>query len=317
MEIKTDIPLAPFTTYRIGGNTRYFSEVFSLEDLARTLDWAKERGLPYFILGGGSNILVSDQGFPGLVVRYLDRDFKVLKETGESTEIRVGTGMALENLVKRSIDLGLAGLEWASGIPGLLGGALKIYASAFHGSMKDVVVEIESYCPETGVVKKYDRDSSLFGYKDTIFLRTYKDEVILGTKIRLTKANSRGLKRKANQILFYRDQKHPKEFSCGSVFKNVKDQSFIKRFLESNPEWRDAFISSWHNKIPAGLLIDKAGLRGFRIGGAQISDQHANFIVNSNGAKADDVVQLISIVKDRVQERFGVALENEVRLVGF
>lgn len=140
MEIKTDISLAPFTTYRIGGKARYFSEVFSLEDLAKALDWARERGLPYFILGGGSNILVSDQGFPGLVVRYLDRDFRVLKGIGENIEIRAGSGMTLEDLVNRSIDLGLAGLEWASGIPGLLGGALKINASAFHGSMKDVVV---------------------------------------------------------------------------------------------------------------------------------------------------------------------------------
>lgn len=317
MRIRSAVPLAPFTTYRVGGLARYFSEVDNRSDLIEVLNWAYERNLPVFVLGGGSNVLFSDNGFPGLVVRYLSAELEVRQSKSDWVELYVGAGLALKQLVDYTLQNGYGGLVWASGIPGLLGGALKINASAFSGSMKEVVLEIETYDPHTGMAKFYGKEASLFDYKDTIFLRQASDEVILGARVLLGKEDQKALRRRHKQILFYRSQKHPSEPSCGSVFKNITDPAFIKLFLEARPQWRKQYTTDWNGKIPAGLLIDEAGLRGKSIGGAMVSEKHANFIVNRGGAKADEIVQLMSLIKDRVQQEFGVILQNEVRLVGF
>lgn len=317
MQIQTQMTLAPLTTYQVGGPARYYSEAQDYPTLVELLEWAKGRHLPVFILGGGSNILVSDEGFGGLVIKFKGSSQQIVYEDKEVIDIFVGAGTELDRLVQQTVEGGQQGLEWASGIPGVIGGALKINASAFGGQVKDNILEIRTYDPDKEIVKKYDSQSSLYGYKDTIFLKEAQKEVILGAKMRFYKKDPAALKRRRQQILFYRAQKHPSQPSCGSVFKNVTDRQFIQIFLEQRPQWREKYAQVWQNKIPAGLLIDEAGLKGFQIGAARVSEKHANFIVNQGTAKADEILQLISLVKERVQDQFGVSLQNEVRLVGF
>jgi len=257
-DAKQNIPLAKHTTFKIGGKAKYFFIAKNTEDLIEAIKWAKNTNNPYFILGGGSNILVSDKGFDGLVIKVTSYKLRVT-----DYKIYADAGVLLKEIVDESVKAGLAGLEWAAGIPGTVGGAAKVNASAFGGSMNNVVKNI----------------------------RKYKD-IILSVELELKKGDRKKSKKLIKEYLEYRNKNQPLEYpSAGCIFKNPSGQ-------------------------PAGYLIDQCGLKGTKIGKAMISKKHANFIVNLSGAKAEDVKKLIDLCKEKVKERFGVELEEEIEYLG-
>jgi len=257
--VKKNILLKNYTTFRIGGRAKYFFIAKTKEKIIKAVKWAKENNLSFFILGEGSNLLVSDKGYKGLVIK---------------------TGTPLSLYVSK-------GLEWAVGIPGTIEGAVYGNAGAFGKSMKNVVKSIEVFDTKTEKIEIFKNKDCQFGYRDSIFKKK-KNLIILSVKIKSGKSDWKKIK----EYLDYRKQRHPKLPSAGSVFKNI-------------------------GQTPAAILIDRAGLTGKKVGDAQISKKHSNFIVNLGNAKAKDVLKLIDLVKKRVKERFKIKLEEEIQYLGF
>ena len=271
--IKKNVLLKNYTTFKIGGRAKYFYIAKDKEDLIRAITLAKKMKLPFFILGGGSNLLISDRGFNGLVIKF---------------------GQPLSLYVSK-------GLEWAVGIPGTIQGAVCGNTGAFKQSMQDAVKEVEVFDVKTGEIKNFKNKDCQFSYKDSIFKKK-KNLIILSVKIKnrasegsededeneVLIASKKSNAQKIKEYLDYRKERQPLNFpSAGSVFKNPPGFS-------------------------AGELIDECGLKGKKIGNVKISEKHANFIVNLGRGEAKDVMRLIKIIKNRVKKKFGVVLEEEI-----
>jgi len=309
LKIKEKIPLKEYTTFKIGGPARYFFVAKSKEDLKNAILWAKKKKLPFFILGAGSNVLFSDNGFKGLIIKLQNTQYKI-----RNTKIVAEVGVPLQKLVLETAKKGLSGLENLAGIPGTLGGAIWGNAGAFGGEIKDVVKEVE-ILRINGLtswrIEKLKNKDCKFGYRDSIFKRK-KNWIILGATLKLKKGNKKEIEEKIKEILRLRKEKQPLEFpSAGSVFKNVPIEKVSKRIREKFKEKiKNGFL-------PAGVLIEAAGLKGFQIGGAKISEKHANFIVSVGNAKASDVKELMEKIKKEIKKKFKIQLEEEIKLVGF
>jgi len=307
--IKENVSLKEFTTFRIGGNAKYFYEPVSVEDMIRIIRLAEKENLPWFVLGRGSNILVSDKGFPGIVIKPASGKI-VIKENAVEAE----AGAPLAQLVASTVKRGLGGLEWAFGIPGTVGGSLYCNANAFGGSIAQTLKEVEVYSVTRNKLERYSAKELHFDYDSSPFKNT---DIVIRGAFRLAKADNQHLKRKIQQIAYYRATHHPQGFSAGCIFKNIQDRQDIQNFLKNFPLGRDLYVKQWKSFIPAGYLIEKAGLKGYRIGGVRISAKHANFIINDNSGTAEDVAILISLVKEKVKQKFGLRLKEEIRYVGF
>ena len=321
-EIKKNVLLKNYTTFKIGGRAKYFFEAKNKEDLIKAISLAKKFKLPFFILGGGSNLLVSDKGFKGLVIKIQNTKYKI-----QNTKIMAEVGVMLGELVNVSAKTGLSGLEWAVGIPGTVGGAIHGNAGAFGKSMKNVVKEVEVFDLSNEKIKTFKNKDCQFDYRESIFKKN-KNLIILSTKLKLKKEKKSKIERKMREYLNYRkENQHLNLPSAGSVFKNyelrlqpahhppeksgpIKNYELVKEF----PELREF---NKKNLIPAAWLIEKCGLKGKKIGGAKISEKHANFIVNLGEAKAEDVKKLINLAKKKVKNKFSITLEEEIQFLGF
>ena len=291
MKFQKNVLLKNYTTFKIGGPAKYFFTAKTKPGLVEAVQAAKKLGLPFFILGGGSNILVSDKGYQGLVINFQFSifNFSPTESKQQKSKIVAGAGLTLGKLVNASAKRGLIGLEWAVGIPGTVGGAIQGNAGAFEGSMKDIVKEVEVFDVKSNKVRKLKNRECKFGYRTSIFKKN-PNLIILSCQLQLKTGDKQKIKEKIQEYLDYRDRRHPKEPSAGSIFKNPKN-------------------------ISAREIIDKCGLKGKRIGGAQISKIHSNFIVNLNGAEARDVLKLIKLVKKEVKNKFGIKLKEEIQII--
>ncbi len=285
--IKENVSLTDYTTFKIGGKARYFYTAKNKEEAVKALLLAKELSLPFFVLGGGSNILIADDDFKGLVVsfQFSALDFKDNKLFCES-------GLSLALLVSEAAKKGLSGLEWGAGIPGTVGGAIRGNSGAFGDSMAGAINKVEVFNLASKKIEDYSQEDCQFAYRESVFKRR-PELIILSAELELKKGDKKEIKEKMKEYLDYRKKTQPLGFpSAGSVFKYPPD-------------------------VSAGQLIDKCGLRGKKIGNAQISEKHANFIINLNQAKAADVVHLIELAKQEVMDRFNVQLEEEIQRLGF
>ena len=281
-----NILLKNYTTFKIGGRAKYFLVAENKENLISAIEAAKKVGLPFFILAGGSNILVSDKGFDGIVIKMQNTKYEI-----RNTKIKTGAGALLSYLAGSSFRAGLAGLEWAAGIPGTIGGAVRGNAGAFGGSIADRVEEVEIYDAKNERFRILKNKDCLFAYRDSIFKKD-KNLIIISAVLKLKKGNKKEIAKKMKRCLNYRKKHQPLSFpSCGSVFVNPSDSS-------------------------ARELISKCGLRGKKIGQAQISEKHANFIVNLGKARASDVEKLINLAKKKVKQKFGISLKEEIEYLG-
>lgn len=307
MTIKDHVKLARYTTYRIGGPARYFVSVKNEKEALLALDFARERNIPHFILGGGSNLVISDRGFPGLVIRMANKTLRWRKEKDGHVLMEAGAGNSWDKLVDGAIVRGLAGIEWGAGIPGQFGGAVRGNAGAFGGETSNALVSVKALMP-SGAIKILTNGECAFGYRTSIFKE--KGGVVISATLRLTPGKKEDLLAVAEEKRAWRRAKHPLEYgNCGSVFKRVDLHDIKLGLWASHPTMKKAVRDG---QVATAYFIDECGLKRVRIGGAEVSGQHPNFIINRTGrAKAEDILMLTSLVRSRVHHKFGVILEEE------
>ena len=274
------------TTFRIGGPADYFVMPSSAGEIKRIIALCLEQDVPYYIIGNGSNLLVADKGYRGVIIQIF-KNMKDIQVEGEN--IRAQAGALLSKVAAAAYEAGLEGFEFASGIPGTLGGAVRMNAGAYGGEMKQVLKSAEVLTPE-GEVLTLPVEEMKMGYRTSIVSRM--DYVVLGAEIALREGNKEEIRAKMDELKEKRVSKQPLEFgSAGSTFK--RPEGYF-----------------------AGKLIEDAGLRGFRVGNAQVSEKHCGFVINRGGATAREVAELMETVARRVEENPGVRLEPEVKKIG-
>lgn len=308
LTIRRDVPLAPFSTFRIGGPADFFAGVTTAAELIEALEYAEKNSLKTFVFSGGSNLLIADRGFRGLVIRIANQSMRVA-----DFDLYADAGANLLDVVQLAGSRGLAGMERLAGIPGSLGGAIRGNAGAFGAEIKDVVLAVKVYDRKAGKLREFQNRDCAFEYRSSIF-KTRPELVILSAQLRFTEGVTADLVRIADATMAAREAKHPQSALCaGSFFMNpeVADETLRSEFA------KDTGKTPKDGKLPAGWLIDHAGLRGKKIGGAQVSPLHPNYLVNTGTATADDVVILASVVKQRVRTALDVELREEVQMVGF
>ncbi|MDD6072162.1 MAG: UDP-N-acetylmuramate dehydrogenase [Clostridiales bacterium] len=284
--IRLEEPMAKHTTFQIGGPAQVFVTPKTVKEIQQIVRICNAKEVPFFVLGNGSNLLVSDQGMDGVVIQ-LYRNFSDFQIEGNIVTAQAGTMLAAIGNAAR--EASLTGFEFASGIPGTLGGAVMMNAGAYGGEMKDIIKTVQLMDLEGNVLEKTCAEMD-FGYRHSII----EDEqfIVLGAVLELTEGNREAISLRMKELSEARREKQPLEFpSAGSTFK--RPEGYF-----------------------AGKLIMEANLCGYRVGGAQISEKHCGFVVNRGGATAEDVLNLIRDVQDKVYETFQVKLEPEVKLVG-
>jgi len=310
--MQENMPLAPYTTYKLGGPARYFFSANTAEEIKRAVEVAKELNLPIFILGGGSNILINDDGFKGLVIKTENKQLEISGKV-----IKAGAGIFLGLAVLHAWQNNLSGLEWAIGVPGTIGGAVRGNAGAFGASISDNVISVHALkiTGKQAEVITLTKEQCGFDYRESIFKKD-NDLIILSAELKLNSGAGAEIKKQMLEFINKRCSGHPKFPSAGCSFKNVMVTDEIREKIKAINQEGEQKIKM--GKIGAGWFIDQAGLKGYKIGGAQVSEEHANFIVKvDDAARAEHVVMLISYVKQQVRDKFGVQLQEEVQYVGF
>lgn len=306
-KIQRNVILAPFTTFKIGGHANYFLEAHTEDELIQALDWTKKNNIPYFILGGGSNILISDKGFDGLIIRLSMNNYIISNST-----IDADAGVFLSTLVSVSLKNSLTGLEWAAGIPGTIGGAVRGNAGAHGHSISEFVKTVRAIRDEVMVDLK--KKNVQFSYRNSVFKQDKNNDIILKVTLGFKKGNKKEIEKLIAKNIDYRNKTQPFQSTCGCIFKNINFSLIDKTCLTKFPEM-NKFKS--YGQIPSGWLIDQCNLKGIKKGSVSISNIHANFIENSGSATARDVCELINLAKSKVKKTFGIDLEEEIIYVGF
>ena len=308
VEFQKNIPLADLTTFKIGGPAEYFCRVSNLDELKDVIVQARKMNKPIFILGSGSNLLVSDEGFKGVVIKLQSAQC-IVQNLESHFKIICNAGVLLSQLLSKALDIGAKGLEWATGIPGTIGGAVFGNSGAYGHSTAEIVEEVVAMDPLTFEEKAFSQEECSFDYRESVFKKN--GFIITSVALKLPKDETGEARKVVLEYIKERKNKIPPQPSAGCTFKNIPVTWAPQESLRKIPEEK---IKG--GKIPVGYLIDQCGLRGAKIGDAQISPLHANFIVNLGKATARDVYQLINLCKDKVQDKFSLTLEEEIRYLG-
>lgn len=284
--IKRNEPMGLHTTFRVGGNADFFLEISSPKELADIIKYLKQTEHSYFILGNGSNLLVGDKGYNGVILHLGERFSGI---TVEKETITVQAGALLSTVAKTAAKHGLAGMEFASGIPGTIGGAVVMNAGAYEGEMKQIITMV-TVMTDQGEILELDNETMEFGYRTSIIKN--RPFIVLSARLDLKKGNIEEIQEKMDDFGNRRRSKQPLEYpSAGSTFK--RPEGYF-----------------------AGKLIMDAGFRGYRIGGAQVSEKHCGFIINVGNATAADISELMDEVIEKVSDKFDVTLEPEIIRIG-
>lgn len=285
-DILKDEPMCKHTTFRIGGEASCFIRISKKEQLIRLIPYFNQVGIEYFILGNGSNLLVSDKGYAGVVLQIGDKFNRI---EAEGTVMRIQSGALLSQAAKYALEHELTGLEFASGIPGTIGGGVVMNAGAYGGEMKQVVDNV-TVLSSDGEILELSNSTMEFGYRTSIIKN--RDFTVLEVTVKLQKGNKEEIQEKMEELNARRREKQPLEFpSAGSTFK--RPEGYF-----------------------AGKLIMDAGLRGYFVGGAKVSEKHCGFVINTGKATATDVADVIAEVQEKVKNKFGVSLEKEIIYLG-
>lgn len=284
--ILKDEPMSAHTTFRIGGPADYFAMPSSAEEIRRIVSLCIEREIPYYIIGNGSNLLVGDKGFRGVIIQIF-KNMREIRIDGETVTAQAGA--LLSKVAAAAYEAGLTGFEFASGIPGTLGGAVRMNAGAYGGEIRQVLKSADVLTPE-GEVLTLPVEEMKMGYRTSIVSKM--DYVVLGAQLSLEKGQKEEIRARMDELKEKRVSKQPLEFgSAGSTFK--RPEGYF-----------------------AGKLIEDAGLRGYRVGNAQVSEKHCGFVINRGGATAAEVTELMDYIIRRVEETSGVHLDPEVKRIG-
>ncbi len=298
--IKKNVDLSSLSTFGIGGKAEEFVQVSTPAEIIEVLKWVKETGRKYHLFAGGSNVVFPDEGLSGVVIQIKGGNY-----AGKVRELIVEAGMGLSDVINLSIVRGLEGLEALSGIPGTIGGAVVGNAGAYGHSISEVVEGIEIW---DGKIKRWlNRNECQFEYRESIFKK--KPFIVLRVFLKFESGNKGELQKTSKEIIIKREAKYHPGIKCpGSFFKNVLVADISKKSLELIDQ--DVVIEG---KIPAGYLLAEVGAKGMRVGGIEIAAYHGNLFINKGKGTAKDVKELAAILKKKVDDRFGIMLEEEIR----
>lgn len=313
--IREHEPMSRHTNFRIGGPARYYVEARTSEEAQRAIEAACNAGLPWFVLGGGSNTLVADAGFDGLIIQLANREVRV-----DDTRVIAGAGAISASVARAAGDAGLTGFEWAISLPGTIGGAVRGNAGCFGGELKDVVECIDVLEMQNAEcrMQKYTNTECKFRYRHSVF-KDHPERIILEVTLALRSGDRAECQRRMDEHLTRRKTKQPLERpSAGCLFTNVERGTLNAEQIErldraTNGAWR---IVAHDGQIPTGWLIEQLGLRGHRVGNVMVSEKHGNFVINLGHGTAVDVLAVIEHVKQRARDDYGIELREEVQRLG-
>ncbi|NVN97254.1 UDP-N-acetylmuramate dehydrogenase [Candidatus Nomurabacteria bacterium] len=344
MEIQEYVDIKPFSTLRAGGQFRYFSIIEKIEDLKETYNFAKEKKVGIFILGGGSNMVFSDGIIDVLALKIEIKGFEIVSEGDEYTDIKVGAGENWDEIVSRTVDMGLSGLESLSAIPGTVGASPVQNIGAYGAEVKDTILEVEVYEIETGRIFSISNMDCKFGYRDSIFKNEAKGQyVIISVTYRLKKAtlstsisvalsypgvkryfienniNAPTLQQIRETVINIRNSKlpNPKEVpNVGSFFKNpIVLNEVTDRIKKQFSDAKFYSVDDNYTKIPAGWLIENAGLKGESFGNVSVYNKNALVLVNNGNASSEDIIKVRNEIAKIVKDKFGIELEQEPEIL--
>ncbi|KKR20429.1 MAG: UDP-N-acetylenolpyruvoylglucosamine reductase [Parcubacteria group bacterium GW2011_GWE2_39_37] len=314
-QIEQNVPLAPFNTFKIGGPAKYFVQADNTEEIIESIKWAKNNGHKYFILAGGSNVLISDQGFSGLIIKNCSKSF-FREKTADGELIRCGSGLPMSRLVLGASNHSLTGMEWAVGLPGTVGGAIRGNASCFGSEMSELIVEVNAYDPDKDIIIKLTKEQCGFAYRHSFFKEN--NLVVIDCLVNLKTGHNSKIRERMEEVIKLRTEKQPKYPSAGSIFKNIDLHDVKDAELLDEAKREGVFTGAGPSGLSAGWLIEKLYFKGKQVGGAMISLEHANFIINKNfHATASDVMMLMSLIKQKVRVEFGVQLKEEIQYLDY
>ena len=283
-----DEPMAKHTSFKIGGPADVFIKVDNIEELKEILDLSKKNQIPLTIIGNGSNLLVTDKGIRGITAKLNLKDIEIKNENNKQI-IKVEAGVPVGLLAQKLLKEEITGFEELSGIPGTIGGAVIMNAGAHGKELKDILKKVTAM-DYNGNIHEFTNEECLFSYRNSRFQK--EKYIILQATLELEKGNSTEIKEKMDEYMQFRKEKQPIEYpNAGSTFKRGED-----------------FVTA--------KLIDEAGLKGYKIGGAQVSEKHAGFIVNVDNATAKDVIELTDYIKEKIEEKFGKKINLEIQIIG-
>lgn len=283
-----DEPMAKHTSFKIGGPADVFIKVDNIEELKETLDLSKQNQIPLTIIGNGSNLLVTDKGIRGITAKLNLKDIEIKNENNKQI-IKVDAGVPVGLLAQKLLKEEIAGFEELSGIPGTIGGAVIMNAGAHGKELKDILKKVTAM-DYNGNIHEFTNEECQFSYRNSRFQK--EKYIILQATLELEKGNSTEIKEKMDEYMQFRKEKQPIEYpNAGSTFKRGED-----------------FVTA--------KLIDEAGLKGYKVGGAQVSKKHAGFIVNVDNATAKDVIELTDYIKEKIEEKFGKKINLEIQIIG-
>ena len=283
-----DEPMAKHTSFKIGGPADVFIKVDNIEELKETLDLSKKNQIPLTIIGNGSNLLVTDKGIRGITAKLNLKDIEIKNENNKQI-IKVEAGVPVGLLAQKLLKEEITGFEELSGIPGTIGGAVIMNAGAHGKELKDILKKVTAM-DYNGNIHEFKNEECLFSYRNSRFQK--EKYIILQATLELEKGNSTEIKEKMDEYMQFRKEKQPIEYpNAGSTFKRGED-----------------FVTA--------KLIDEAGLKGYKIGGAQVSEKHAGFIVNVDNATAKDVIELTDYIKEKIEEKFDKKINLEIQIIG-
>lgn len=292
LNIIENAPMSKYTSFKAGGAAACLVEVQSVEELKEVLQLVAENNIPHMMLGNGSNILFKDSGYEGVVIKLSQESFSevAFEECGDKYKVTCGTGILLSTLARTLLEKSLTGFEFASGIPGSLGGAVFMNAGAYGGEMKDVVTSVKVVSPDGKEEKVFSAEEMEFSYRHSILEEN--GHIAVEVTFEFAKGDKEEISATMKELMQKRNSKQPVNYpSAGSTFKRPTGYF-------------------------AGKLIEDAGLKGTSVGGAEVSTLHSGFVINKSGATATDILELIALVQNRVYDQFGVMLEPEVRIIG-
>jgi UDP-N-acetylmuramate dehydrogenase len=299
-----NVPLSRYTRFALGGTARVLADVTTSEELGAALETARSAGEPQTLIGGGTNLVVSDEGFPGTVIRYTAASLKI-----EGQRIEVEAGGVLQTLVDASIAVGLEGLHTMTGIPGWVGGAVYGNAGAYGHSLHEFVESVRYFDGKS--VREIGNEGCEFRYRESIF-KQRKNWIVLSTILRLPIASDPGrIRAEADRILRTRNEKFPPTMKCaGSIFKNL-------RLAELPPAVRDRVPAEVvrEGKVASAYFLENIGAKGMTCGGIHVAEYHANLLFNSGEGKAAEVRHLIDLLQQKVLDEYGIRLEPEVQFI--
>lgn len=333
LNIQKNTKLSNYSTFKIGGETKEFVVVKNEKELLEAIDYAKSNKFKFFVLGGGSNVLFDDKGFDGLIIKISGKNEEIKTTNGDEKpkpgepygkpkifKINCWAGESLSFLVNFAKDNSLSGLEWAVGIPGTVGGAISGNAGAFGGTISDAIENVKVLrmvnfeFPVSDRFANYKKEKCDFGYRRSMFQEN-KDAIIVSARFVLQKKKKEEIEEKMNEFIKQRALKQPKGWigSSGSFFKNpIVENNDLREKFE-----KETGAKTVDERIPAGWLIEKAGLKGKKFKNVIISDVNANFLINDGGATTEEIIAASGIIKQRVRDEFGIELKEEVVRVPF